>query len=70
MPTRLEEIAPRIGRAHAAERAHQWRRISRCWDGGYHFAMAGPCFDTPEQAMRYRDRQEAEERRREARRNR
>lgn len=33
-------------------------RISRCWQNfGYHALGAGPCFDTVEQAVAYRDRE-------------
>jgi len=30
-------------------------RISRCWRGGFHSRGAGPCFDTVEEAVRFRD---------------
>jgi hypothetical protein len=29
--------------------------ISRCWQGGFHAYMAGPCFETIERATAYRD---------------
>ncbi len=32
------------------------RGISKCWQGwGFHVYKAGPCFDTYEQAIEYRD---------------
>lgn len=32
--------------------------VSRCWqNNGYHALGAGPCFDTAEQAVYYRDRE-------------
>jgi RNase P/RNase MRP subunit POP5 len=54
----LAEIAPRIARAVAQERRE--RGITRCWQNhGYHVYMAGPCFDTFEEAVAYRDRLDA-----------
>lgn len=58
----LVDIAPRIGRAHAAEQAHRMRHISRCWQGGWHANGAGPCLDTPEAAMRHRDFEDRQQR--------
>lgn len=29
--------------------------ISRCWQGGYHVYMAGPCFNKLEQALAYKE---------------
>lgn len=51
----LVAVAPRLARAQDAEQAEAVRGISRCWQGGYHAYMAGPCFDTFAQARRYRD---------------
>lgn len=32
------------------------RGLSRCWQNqGWHVYMAGPCFDTKDEAVRYRD---------------
>lgn len=32
------------------------RALSRCWqNNGWHVYMAGPCFDTHAQAIKYRD---------------
>jgi hypothetical protein len=56
--TTLVQIAPRIAAAHAAEKAHYERGLSRCWQGGWHFYGAGPCCDTKEQAAAARDRWE------------
>lgn len=58
--TTLAEVAPRLAAAQKAERAQReqerWRGISRCWQNqGFHVYGAGPCFDTHEQAIRYRD---------------
>lgn len=58
MMSALAQVAPRIARAHAAEKAFRMRRISRCWQGGWHANAAGPCFDTPERAMAFRDRED------------
>lgn len=39
----------------------RWRGITRCWQNqGYHVYMAGPCFDTLEQAIRYRESLDSE----------
>jgi hypothetical protein len=54
--TILSDIAPRIGKAHAEALAEERRGITRCWQYmGYHVYGAGPCFDTLEQAIRYRN---------------
>ena len=37
------------------------RGITRCWQhNGWHVYMAGPCFDTYEQAIAYRNSLDAE----------
>lgn len=60
----LADVAPRLARAVEAERAEQMRGISRCWQYfGYHVYGAGPCFDTLEQAIGYRNRLDRERRR-------
>lgn len=51
--TRAEESL--LAKADAQEKAEQMRGISRCWQGGWHAYMAGPCFETREQAIAYRD---------------
>jgi hypothetical protein len=58
--TVFERVAPSLAKAHAAERevrdAERWRGISKCWQNfGFHVYGAGPCFDTHEQAIAYRD---------------
>jgi hypothetical protein len=54
----LADIAPRLARAQEQER--RWRGITRCWqNNGYHVYMAGPCFDTLDEAVGYRDRLDA-----------
>lgn len=61
MPAKLRDIAPRLGAAHEQIKAERWRGITRCWQNlGYHVYAAGPCFDTHEQAIRYRDGLDAE----------
>lgn len=54
-------IAPRLAAARAEHEEEAMRGISRCWqNSGYHVYMAGPCFDTPEQARAYRDQLDRE----------
>lgn len=54
--SQLAAIAPRIGLAHAQRKAEIHRGITKCWQNqGWHVYGAGPCFDTLEQAVGYRD---------------
>ena len=54
--TKLSEIAPILGRAQEQVAAERRRGLSRCWqNNGWHVYGAGPCFDTEEEAVRYRD---------------
>lgn len=40
----------------STETERDLRGISRCWqNNGWHYAGAGPCFDTYEQVSKYRD---------------
>jgi hypothetical protein len=60
--TTLADVAPRLGRAQEQLRAERGRGISRCWQNrGYHVYGAGPCFDTMDQAVAYRDWYDREE---------
>lgn len=55
--TALAQVAPRLALAQEQVRAERLRGLSRCNlnSGGWHVYGAGPCFDTQEQAVRYRD---------------
>jgi hypothetical protein len=58
---KLKEVAPLLGKAQEQIEAERNRGISRCWQHfGYHVYGAGPCFDTLDAAIRYRDSLDAE----------
>lgn len=54
--TALVDVAPMLGHAQEQVKAERRRGLSRCWQNcGWHVYGAGPCFDTEDAAIDYRD---------------